>query len=376
MSGAFRLFASPGLRGRRERDSRRPTAMARDLAARITSAWGGHRRRRRWREGRSRVLASVQRDHRRGLRRAHARRGGRAPVVDDRRRPLRVGKDRRGGGEAQADAIKKTAEEAESARTRRLNNRADAFARSRNGGRAIRERAARTGGSRVQEGLRPERRGQRRTLRGKHAGRRPRRSPSRGGPGSSRRPTASRPRRSASSPAGSPGASRAHGRNEGRLRGALVTCARRRRDARRARRRRGALRRWPAAQAEQLRDTARESRLTPPRAAGAAARGAVSGVGADRMAAGVANLAQNLRDAPGRQRHRRSAPAPGVDLRDGNGQVRATGDIIDDLAVAFERVPSPIPTRPHRDAALRRERAADARRRYTGPGGLRALRES
>jgi len=133
-----------------------------------------------------------------------------------------------------------------------------------------------------------------------------------------------------------------------------------------------------AAQAEQLRDTARESRLTTTELQELRHAGAVSGVGADRMAAGVANLAQNLRSAEmrlggngiGGQLRRL-----GVDLRDGNGQVRATGDIIDDLAVAFERVPSPI-----RRARIATQLFGESGRRmldvlHTGPGGLRALRE-
>lgn len=133
-----------------------------------------------------------------------------------------------------------------------------------------------------------------------------------------------------------------------------------------------------AAQAEQLRDTARESRLTTTELQELRHAGAVSGVGADRMAAGVANLAQNLRNAEmrlggngvGGQLRRL-----GVDLRDGNGQVRATGDIIDDLAVAFERVPSPI-----RRARIATQLFGESGRRmldvlHTGPGGLRALRE-
>lgn len=133
-----------------------------------------------------------------------------------------------------------------------------------------------------------------------------------------------------------------------------------------------------AEQAEQLRDTARESRLTTTELQELRHAGAVSGVGADRMAAGVANLAQNLRSAEmrlggngvGWQLRRL-----GVDLRDGNGQVRATSDIMDDLALAFERVPSPV-----RRARIATQLFGESGRRmldvlHTGPGGLRALRE-
>lgn len=133
-----------------------------------------------------------------------------------------------------------------------------------------------------------------------------------------------------------------------------------------------------AATAEELRDTARESRVTTSELQEFRHAGAISGVGADRMAAGVANLAQNLRSAEMRMggngvggQLRRL----GIDMRDASGQVRPTADIMDDLAVAFERVPSPV-----RRARMATQLFGESGRRmldvlHTGPGGLRALRE-
>lgn len=133
-----------------------------------------------------------------------------------------------------------------------------------------------------------------------------------------------------------------------------------------------------AAQSEELREAAREARLTSSELQQFRHAGAQSGVGADRMAAGVAHLAQNLRSAEmrlggngvGGQLRRL-----GVDMRNGDRSVRSTSDIMDDLAVAFERVHSPV-----RRARIATQLFGESGRRmldvlHTGPGGLRALRD-
>lgn len=129
---------------------------------------------------------------------------------------------------------------------------------------------------------------------------------------------------------------------------------------------------------EALRETAREARITSQELQQFQHAGAQSGVGADRMAAGVAHLATNLRSAEMRMGGGGvggTLRRLGVDLRDSSGRVRATGDVMDDLALAFERVPSPI----HR-ARLATQLFGESGRRmldvlHSGPGGLRALRD-
>jgi hypothetical protein len=133
-----------------------------------------------------------------------------------------------------------------------------------------------------------------------------------------------------------------------------------------------------AQNSEALRETARESRITSQELQQFQHAGAQSGVGAERMAAGVAHLATNLRSAEMRMGGGGvggTLRRLGVDLRDSSGRVRATSDVMDDLALAFERVPSPI----HR-ARMAQQLFGESGRRmldvlHSGPGGLRALRE-
>lgn len=133
-----------------------------------------------------------------------------------------------------------------------------------------------------------------------------------------------------------------------------------------------------SANSEALRETARESRVTSSELQEFQHAGAQSGVGAERMAAGVATLGESLRSASmhmGGGGVGGTLRRLGVNLRDSGGQVRATGDVMDDLALAFERVPSPI----HR-ARLATQLFGESGRQmldvlHSGPGGLRALRD-
>ena len=129
-------------------------------------------------------------------------------------------------------------------------------------------------------------------------------------------------------------------------------------------------------ESEQLRETARDMRVTTTELQGLQHAGVESGVGADRLTRAVGTLGESLRNAEihgsgvgwGLRRM-------GVDMRDASGQVRPTADVLDDLALAFDRVPSPT----HRARMAMQLFGADGRRMlnvmHGGPGGIRALRE-
>ncbi len=131
------------------------------------------------------------------------------------------------------------------------------------------------------------------------------------------------------------------------------------------------------ADAEALRETAREARVTSSELQALQHAGAQSGVGADRVTRSITAFGQKLRDA-----HNRMAGGSGVShtlrrlgisMRDASGQVRPTVELLDEVAVAMEHISSP----------RRRIRVAESlgldRRMldilHTGAGGIRALRE-
>jgi hypothetical protein len=130
-----------------------------------------------------------------------------------------------------------------------------------------------------------------------------------------------------------------------------------------------------AATSEQLRETAREARVTSSELQALQYAGTVSGVGADRMTRSVTALGQRLRDA---NSHLAGSGSTvyllrrlGISARDSSGQVRPTIDVLSDLSVAMEHVSSP----------RRRIRIAEAlgldRRTldvlHTGAGGIQEL---
>lgn len=131
-----------------------------------------------------------------------------------------------------------------------------------------------------------------------------------------------------------------------------------------------------AQNAEQLRDTAREARVTSSELQQFQHAGTMSGVGAERMASGVAALGQSLRATELRQGGgvAWTLRRLGVEARDASGRVRPTADVMDDLSLAFEHVQSPA-----RRARLAVSLfGAEGRRMldvlHSGPGGLIALR--
>lgn len=135
-----------------------------------------------------------------------------------------------------------------------------------------------------------------------------------------------------------------------------------------------------SAQSEQLRETAREARVTSSELQEFQHAGAQSGVGADRMAAGVAKLGQSLRAASLRAHGGGGGLGftlrrLGIEMRDSGGRVRSTSAIMDQLAVAMEHIESPA-----RRVRVATELFGESGRRmldvlHTGPGGLRALRD-
>lgn len=131
-----------------------------------------------------------------------------------------------------------------------------------------------------------------------------------------------------------------------------------------------------AAQAEELRDTARDLRMTTTELQEMRYAALQSGVGVDRMASAMRKFRTDLNAA---ERWGNGTTFMlrrlGVQVRDGTGRIRPMADLMGDLAVAFDRVPNP----------LRRTRLAvrlfgeDGRRMldvlHGGPGGLAALRD-
>ncbi len=131
-----------------------------------------------------------------------------------------------------------------------------------------------------------------------------------------------------------------------------------------------------AAQAEELRDTARDLKMTTTELQEMRYAALQSGVGVDRMASAMRKFRTDLNAA---ERWGNGTTwmlrRLGVQVRDGTGRIRPMADLMGDLAVAFDRVPNP----------LRRTRLAvrlfgeDGRRMldvlHGGPGGLAALRD-
>lgn len=131
-----------------------------------------------------------------------------------------------------------------------------------------------------------------------------------------------------------------------------------------------------AAKAEELRDTSRDLRMTTTELQEFRYAALQSGVGVDRMGSALRKFRGDLNAA---ERWGNGTTwmlrRLGVQVRDGTGRIRPMADLMDDLAVAFDRVPNP----------LRRTRLAvrlfgeDGRRMldvlHSGPGGLAALRD-
>lgn len=131
-----------------------------------------------------------------------------------------------------------------------------------------------------------------------------------------------------------------------------------------------------AAQAEELRDTARESRVTTTELQELEHAAVQGGVGLDRMRSGVATFGASLRAA---QRWGNGTTATlrrlGIQARDSSGHIRPTGELMDEVAVAMEHIQNPM-----RRARVATQLFGEAGRRmldimHTGPGGIRALRE-
>lgn len=128
-----------------------------------------------------------------------------------------------------------------------------------------------------------------------------------------------------------------------------------------------------AADAEAIRDFAREARVSTSDLQGLRYAAVQGGVGVERMDASITRFGQSLRSAGtwgnGTTFMLRRL---GIQTRDASGHIRPTIDLLDDVAVAMEHVASP----------RRRMRIADQlgldRRTldilHTGAGGIRALR--
>lgn len=131
-----------------------------------------------------------------------------------------------------------------------------------------------------------------------------------------------------------------------------------------------------AQKTEELRDTARDLKVTTTELQELRYAAAQSGVGVDRMGSALKKFRADLNAA---ERWGNSTTwmlrRLGVQTRDSAGHIRNEADLLDDLAVALDRVPNPA----------RRTRIAihlfgeEGRRMldvlHGGPGGLRALRE-
>lgn len=131
------------------------------------------------------------------------------------------------------------------------------------------------------------------------------------------------------------------------------------------------------ADAEALRETAREARVTSSELQALQHAGAASGVGTERVTRSITAFGNKLRDANNRLAGgsgvSHTLRRMGISMRDASGQVRPTVDLLDEVAVAMEHISSP----------RRRIRVAESlgldRRMldilHTGEGGIRALRE-
>jgi len=127
---------------------------------------------------------------------------------------------------------------------------------------------------------------------------------------------------------------------------------------------------------EELRDTARESRVTSQELQGLDHAAAQAGVGVERMRSGLATFGASLRSA---ERWGNGTTSTlrrlGIQTRDAAGHIRPTADLLDEVAVAMQRVESPT-----RRVRVATHLFGEAGRRmldvlHDGPGGVRALRE-
>lgn len=128
--------------------------------------------------------------------------------------------------------------------------------------------------------------------------------------------------------------------------------------------------------AEALRDTARESRVTTSELQGLDHAAVQAGVGVERMRAGLHTFGEALRQG---ERWGNGTTSTlrrlGIQARDSSGHIRPTVDLMDEVAVAMERVESPT-----RRARVAQQLFGESGRRmldvlHSGPGGIRALRE-
>jgi hypothetical protein len=131
-----------------------------------------------------------------------------------------------------------------------------------------------------------------------------------------------------------------------------------------------------AAGAEELRDTARESRVTTDDLQELRHAAVAGGVGVERMDSAVSTFGQSLRAA---ERWGNGTTFTlrrlGIQARDASGHIRPTGELLDEVAIAMEHIPSPT-----RRAMVATQLFGESGRRmldilHTGPGGIRALRE-
>lgn len=131
-----------------------------------------------------------------------------------------------------------------------------------------------------------------------------------------------------------------------------------------------------AADAEALRDTARESRVTTTQLQELDHAAVQGGVGVERMRAGVAAFGQALRSG---ERYGNGTTSMlrrlGIQARDANGRIRPTGELINDTALALERIENP-----YRRAHVAQQLFGASGRRmldvlHSGPGGIAALRD-
>lgn len=131
-----------------------------------------------------------------------------------------------------------------------------------------------------------------------------------------------------------------------------------------------------AADAEALRDTARESRVTTTQLQELDHAAVAGGVGLERMRSGLSTFGQGLRNA---ERWGNGTTGTlrrlGIQARDASGHIRPTSDLLDEVAIAMEHVESPT-----RRARIATQLFGEAGRRmldilHTGPGGIRALRQ-
>lgn len=131
-----------------------------------------------------------------------------------------------------------------------------------------------------------------------------------------------------------------------------------------------------AAGAEALRDTARESRVTTSELQGLDHAAEQAGVGVERMRSGLHAFGEALRQGERWGNGTTWALRRlGIQARDSNGHIRPTVDLMDEVAVALERVESP-----YRRARVAQQLFGESGRRmldvlHSGPGGVRALRD-